>query len=65
MPSLAMLEHHEASASPVTMHLLYSARSIDDVIGRTRLSTTSDAEVTITLSRVAPDNWQGPTRPHR
>jgi ferredoxin-NADP reductase len=59
VPFLAMLEHHAASASSVPMRLLYSARSIDDVIGGMQLSTASDADVTITLSRTAPDDWQG------
>ena len=60
VPFLAMLEHHAASASPVPMQLLYSARSIDDVIGGLQLRTADDADVTITLTRTAPDDWQGP-----
>lgn len=60
VPFLAMLQHHAASGSSVPMHLLYSARNVDDVIGGSQLRTANDAEVTITLSRTAPDDWQGP-----
>jgi ferredoxin-NADP reductase len=58
-PFLAMIGHHIAAASTVPMHLLYSTRSIDDVIGGSLLRASKDVDVTITLSRTAPENWQG------
>ena len=55
-PFLAMLEHHEAVRSTVPVRLLYSARTLDDVIARERL--TGD-QVTIALTRGAPEDWTG------
>ncbi|HEY2175434.1 MAG TPA: ferredoxin reductase [Mycobacteriales bacterium] len=65
VPFLAMLGHHRASRSSVPVRLLYSARTVDDIIGRAELgepgSDATDAEVTVTLTRGAPDGWTGPT----
>ena len=37
VPFLAMLEHHRAAGSDVPVRLLYSARTLDDVLARDRL----------------------------
>jgi ferredoxin-NADP reductase len=62
VPLRAMLRHHAAIGSSVPVRLLYSARSIGDVIYRnelTELSTTSDADIRFTLTRSAPKEWHG------
>ncbi len=62
VPFLAMLGHHRASASTVPVRLLYSARTDDDIIGRAELEDPGGAaEVSVTLTRDAPDGWTGPT----
>jgi ferredoxin-NADP reductase len=62
VPLLSMLGHHRATGGARTVRLLYSARSVDDVIGRTELEDQpSDVEVTVTLTRVAPAGWTGLT----
>jgi ferredoxin-NADP reductase len=59
VPFLAMIGHHRAKASSVPMNLLYSARSIDDIIAASQLQTITDVDVTITLTRATPDDWSG------
>jgi ferredoxin-NADP reductase len=54
-PFVAMLEHHRRAGSRTHVQLLYSARSVDDVLARDTLGP----ETTITLTRGAPDDWQG------
>ncbi|MDQ4105095.1 MAG: ferredoxin reductase [Actinomycetota bacterium] len=62
VPFLSMLGHHRATGSTVPVRLLYSARTIDDVIGRDELQHPPDAvEVTVTLTRGAPAGWTGLT----
>ena len=56
-PLLAMLDHHRNTASPTPMRLLYSARTVDDVLG----SATGQPNTTVTLTRGAPADWHGPT----
>jgi ferredoxin-NADP reductase len=60
-PFLAMLDHHAAAGSNVPVRLLYSARSLDDVIGRARLERHAErgVGVTITLTREQPPGWTG------
>jgi ferredoxin-NADP reductase len=58
VPFLAMLEHHQAVASTVPVRLLYSARTLDDVIARERLT---GEHVTVALTRAAPEGWTGLT----
>ena len=41
VPFRAMLRHHQASGSEVPARLLYSARSLDDVIYRDELATSA------------------------
>lgn len=62
-PFLAMLDHHAASGSGAPARLLYSARSLDDVVGRARLEQHAERGVGVTLSltRVQPPGWTGPS----
>jgi ferredoxin-NADP reductase len=61
-PFLSMLGHHRATASAVPVRLLYSARTIDDVIGRAELEhQPATVKVTVTLTRGAPAGWTGLT----
>jgi ferredoxin-NADP reductase len=41
------------------VRLVYSARTLDDVIYREELSAASDVNVTLTLTRAAPPEWRG------
>ena len=62
VPLRAMLRHHQAAGSDVPVRLLYSARTIDDVIYRDELAAASshDAiEIRFALTRAWPDEWQG------
>jgi ferredoxin-NADP reductase len=62
VPLRAMLRHRAASGGDVPARLLYSARSLDDVIYRDeldRLAAAGEADVRLTLTREAPDGWQG------
>jgi ferredoxin-NADP reductase len=54
-PFLAMLDQHRRTGSSTPVRLLYSARTLDDVLGRDAL----DARATITLTRQAPAGWRG------
>src|SRR6202049_420708 len=62
-PLMAMLRHRAARASTVPTRLLYSARSLDDVIYRDeldRLAAAADGlEVSYTLTRAQPVEWNG------
>ena len=60
VPFLSMLEHRAATGSTVPARLLYSARTLPDVIGADRLRAV-DAEVTLVLTREVPAGWRGPT----
>jgi ferredoxin-NADP reductase len=56
-PFLAMLGHHRRTGSPTPVRLLYSVRTVDDVLGRDTLGPWT----TITLTRESPADWRGPT----
>jgi len=56
-PFLAMLEQHRSIGGPAPVRLLYSARTVDEVLGGDLLG----AQTTITLTRGAPDGWAGAT----
>lgn len=60
-PFLAMLDHHGAAGSGAPVRLLYSARSLDDVVSRARLEQHAErgVGVTITLTREQPPAWTG------
>jgi ferredoxin-NADP reductase len=63
VPFLSMIEHHRATGTDAPMHLLYSARSQDDVLARDRLQPPPPGvHVTLALTREAPAGWSGPTR---
>jgi ferredoxin-NADP reductase len=62
VPLRSMLRHHRAVESKEPVRLLYSARSLRDVIYRDELMRmAADAEVDIrfTLTREQPDDWRG------
>jgi ferredoxin-NADP reductase len=61
VPLRSMLRHHRATESSARMHLLLSARSLDDVLYRAELEAPPDnTGVTITLTRdPAPEGWTG------
>jgi ferredoxin-NADP reductase len=65
-PLMAMLRHHahaDASArAAVPVRLLYSARTLDDIIYRSELEQLADpprVEIAFTLTREAPPEWNG------
>jgi ferredoxin-NADP reductase len=65
VPLRAMLRHHRALGSSVPARLLYSARTLDDVIYRdelTRLGTDDGIDVHLTLTRAQPPDWHGYAR---
>ena len=60
VPFLGMLEHRRNAGGSEPARLLYSSRAVPDVIGADRLAATG-AEVTLVLTRQAPEGWRGPT----
>jgi ferredoxin-NADP reductase len=60
-PLRSMLRHRAAAGSSVPARLLYSARTLDDVIYRDELERLGDDEVDVrfTLTRGWPDGWTG------
>jgi ferredoxin-NADP reductase len=63
VPLRAMLRHRRRSGSTVPVRLLYSSRSLDDVIYRDELGEPADGiEVVHTLTREQPPEWRGPAR---
>jgi ferredoxin-NADP reductase len=66
VPLMAMLRHRAAERSTVPARLLYSARTIDDVIYRgelDRMAADDDMFMpTLTLTRAQPPGWTGPHR---
>jgi ferredoxin-NADP reductase len=66
VPLMAMLRHRAASGSQVPTRLLYSSRTLEDVIYREeleRLAAAGDGlTVTHTLTRAQPPGWQGHAR---
>jgi ferredoxin-NADP reductase len=65
-PLMAMIRHRAAGASSVPTRLLYSSRSLEDVIYRDELdrlaANGSGLEVVHTLTRVRPEGWSGYAR---
>jgi len=63
VPLMAMLRHRAATGSPAPARLLYSSRSLEDVIYRAeleRLAAAGDGlAVTHTLTRAPPPGWDG------
>jgi len=62
VPLRAMLRHHRTIESTVPLRLLYSARSLEDVIYRDELmhvAAFDEIDIRFTLTRAWPDTWQG------
>jgi ferredoxin-NADP reductase len=62
VPLRAMLRHHRAGGSAVPVRLLYSARSLPDVIYRdelTGITGKNEIDVRFTLTREQPAGWRG------
>jgi ferredoxin-NADP reductase len=58
VPLRAMLRHRAATANPTPARLVYSARSLDDVIYRDELQDPADGvEVRFALTRTWPEGW--------
>jgi ferredoxin-NADP reductase len=63
VPLRAMLRHRRLSGSDTPVRLLYSSRSLEDVIYRTELDEpTSGVDVFHTLTREQPPGWTGYAR---
>jgi ferredoxin-NADP reductase len=59
---MAMLRRHACTGSTVDMRLLYSARSLEDVIYRDELSSSADDEHrthVLSLTRETTRRWRG------
>ena len=62
VPLRSMLRHHRAIGSTVPLRMLYSARSLSDVIycGDLTGTVAEDViDVRLTLTRAQPDGWRG------
>ena len=63
VPLMAMLRHRRRSESEVPVRLLYSSRSLDDIIYRAELEQAGEGvEVFHTLTRAQPPGWMGYAR---
>jgi ferredoxin-NADP reductase len=61
-PFRSIVRHHAEVDTEVPLRLLYSARSLDDVLYRDelkRLAASDEVDVRFTLTRAWPDGWQG------
>jgi ferredoxin-NADP reductase len=57
---MAMMRHHARTSSTAAMQLVYSARTLDDVIYRDELTTLADSgHRAVTLTREATPEWTG------
>jgi len=62
VPLRAMIRHHVAVESRIPLRLLYSSRSIDDVIYRDelmRFAAFDGLDIRLTLTRAWPEGWDG------
>jgi ferredoxin-NADP reductase len=62
VPLRAIARHHAASGSRIPLRLLYSARSLEDVIYRgelERLGAAEEIDVAFALTRAWPEGWSG------
>jgi ferredoxin-NADP reductase len=62
VPFRSMLRHWRAAGGEIPTRLVYSSRSLDEVIYRdelTALDAEDGADVHLTLTREWPENWQG------
>ena len=66
VPLMAMIRHRVAARDGTPVRLLYSSRTLDDVIYRDELeqlaSADSSLDVRQTLTRSHPDGWRGYSR---
>jgi ferredoxin-NADP reductase len=63
VPFRAMIRHRQRSGSDVPVRLLYSARTLADVIYRDELDELADGvEIVHTLTREQPPGWAGYAR---
>jgi ferredoxin-NADP reductase len=63
VPLMSILRHHRRIGSEVPVRLLYSSRSVDDVIYRAELARPAPAvSVVHTLTRQQPSGWTGYAR---
>ena len=63
VPLRSMVRHHQRSGSATRVRLLYSSRTLDDVIYRMELDETGErVEVVYTLTRDHPAGWRGYAR---
>jgi ferredoxin-NADP reductase len=66
VPLMAMLRHRAAAGANTSARLLYSARTLDDVIYREEIdrlaSEDANLEVSYTLTRAQPPGWTGYAR---
>jgi ferredoxin-NADP reductase len=63
VPLMSMLRHRNAVGSTIPTRLLYSSRSLDEIIYRDELATLASngtgVGVSYTLTRMQPENWTG------
>jgi ferredoxin-NADP reductase len=62
VPLRAIVRHHQATGSQIALRLLYSARSLDEVIYRDeleRLAAGGGLDLRFALTRAWPEGWQG------
>jgi ferredoxin-NADP reductase len=62
VPLRSILRHHRAIGSTVPVRLLYSARTLEDVIYHdelTRYANQDHVELHVTLTRAQPEAWEG------
>ncbi len=62
VPLMSMLRARAVRGSDVPVRLLYSARTLGDVIYREELAALAGAEAALTLTRVRPPGWTGYAR---
>jgi ferredoxin-NADP reductase len=66
VPLMAMIRHHAAAGSAAYVRLLYSSRSLDDLIYRDELANLAAGgmrlQVSHTLTRSQPPGWEGYSR---
>ena len=66
VPLMSMLRHRAVSGTKIPTHLLYSSRSLEDVIYYAELerlrATDGNLKIFHTLTRSQPEDWQGYSR---
>jgi ferredoxin-NADP reductase len=62
VPLMAMLRQRAAEGHGVATCLLYSARTLEDIIYRAELDSFDGVNVVYTLTRAQPDGWSGYSR---